>query len=446
MPKGRQERKPPVPAKFKVGDRVWVRHGIRDNDHSDIPLGGWAGIISEVHKRKMYCVRWTRETLSSIHPIYEKRCAIEGKFPDEYWLGEDDLEPDPGGPLSIEQPTKISPRPLSAKDAGDRVRMVFGLTSDDFLPKVDEESLETYYDYLEGRLSLPFEARWLDAEADFFSSSPLRTVKVVALDRELGWDGEEGIICEVLTAKGEETAPLANVELRRSDPNRQLVEDYAAWFFGELSEEEVDNGDDEIESVDGKEFGEDEEAAGIEGEASLGSITLVLLELTAFAISYGAIVGSAVATMPWARWTACIGGGVWGMLVAVANTASAQEDLSPIVPRLRKPFAGILGLIVGAIQGAFFGIMAVAFLGAALGGIVGFVLKRLFQGKRWLVLRVFPSGVLFAAACGVAAQAFYLNHADAMTGLQHGSLIGLGSALLFGLVTLPLARLTVRRR
>ena len=63
MSKGRTKRRlePPVPAKFKIGDRVWVRHGVRDEDHPDIPLGGWAGTISEVHNRGMYSVHWSRE-------------------------------------------------------------------------------------------------------------------------------------------------------------------------------------------------------------------------------------------------------------------------------------------------------------------------------------------------------------------------------------------------
>ena len=118
MSKQRTKRRhvPPAPAKYNLGDRVRVKPGIRDEDHHDIPLGGWAGTISEVHKRGMYSVRWSRETLASIHPIYKKRCAIDGKVLEEYWLGEEDLEPDPGGPLAIDQPTKIMPRPLSAKN------------------------------------------------------------------------------------------------------------------------------------------------------------------------------------------------------------------------------------------------------------------------------------------------------------------------------------------
>ena len=125
-----------------------MKPGIRDEEHPDIPLGGWAGTISEIHRDGIYSVHWNRETLASIHPIYKKRCAIDGTVLEEYWLEDDDLEPDAGGPLSIEQPTAITPRPLSADEPGDRVRMVFGLTTDDFLPAVDEDSLETYYDYL----------------------------------------------------------------------------------------------------------------------------------------------------------------------------------------------------------------------------------------------------------------------------------------------------------
>ena len=44
-----KKRKLPIPTKFQVGDRVRVKQGIRDADYSDMPLGGWAGTILEVH-------------------------------------------------------------------------------------------------------------------------------------------------------------------------------------------------------------------------------------------------------------------------------------------------------------------------------------------------------------------------------------------------------------
>ena len=56
--------------------------------------------------------------LDAIRPYLEKEgvaieSVIEGKVLEEYWFGDEDLEPDAGGPLSIEPPTRITPRPLS---------------------------------------------------------------------------------------------------------------------------------------------------------------------------------------------------------------------------------------------------------------------------------------------------------------------------------------------
>ena len=61
-----------------------------------------------------------------------------------------------------------------------------------------------------------------------------------------------------------------------------------------------------------------------------------------------------------------------------------------IVPRFRKGLGGILGLITGAVQGAFVGIMAVAFVGAVLGGIVGVLFRRLLGGTNGRFFHIFP--------------------------------------------------------
>ncbi len=175
MSKRRKKKdKPRTPSKFQIGDRVRVKHGIRDEDHPDIPLGGWVGTITEIHRHGIYSIQWSPETLASIHPIYKRRCTIDGTVLREYWIEEDDLEADPGGPLFIEQPTQITPVPLSCEDQGDRVRMVFGLTSDDFLPCVDKESLEIYYHYLTERMSFPFKARHFPEEEGFVHRSSAR--------------------------------------------------------------------------------------------------------------------------------------------------------------------------------------------------------------------------------------------------------------------------------
>lgn len=72
------KRKPQIYMSFKVGDRVRVKHGIRDADYPDMPLGGWTGAISQVHDNGMYTVRWSKETLEAIHPVFKKRSEKDG--------------------------------------------------------------------------------------------------------------------------------------------------------------------------------------------------------------------------------------------------------------------------------------------------------------------------------------------------------------------------------
>ena len=234
---------------------------------------------------------------------------------------------------------------------------------------------------------------------------------------------------------------MADLELRRADANYQLVNDYSAWFFGELSEDTDEDGgfDDE-----GQSDGDDEEPE-VSEVVMWRNVASTLLELIAFAASFGAVVGSAVAVMPWARWAACIGDGAWGLFVAVAQARHFQKDAPFVVTRFHRGLDGAVGLVTGDVQGAMFGIMAAAIVGAVLGGVAGIVLRRLVRGKRWPALRFFPKGALFAAACGVTAQAFYMDHAAATAGLWQGTLIGLTCGLLLCLAAFPMAFLTVRK-
>jgi len=224
--------KEPQSRKFNTGDLVRVKHGVTDADYPDIPMGGWVGTITEVHKDGMYTIRWSPETLAAIHPVVGQRSEKDGTVLEEYWLGDDDLEPDSGGPLQIEQPTQISTKPLSPKDQDDRIRMVFGLTSNDPLPDVDREALEGYHEYLSENLSFPFEAEY-NSEIGPFSSRTIQ-VKVIGLgdpDKEPVIDDMYGILCKARHERRLVTVPLGELERKKSRPNRQLVADYSYWFW-----------------------------------------------------------------------------------------------------------------------------------------------------------------------------------------------------------------------
>src|SRR6516165_7920835 len=181
-----------VRSRFKPGDKVRVKYGVRDPDFPDIPLGGWAGTVKEVHQAQgetTVLVAWDRATLRGMHPIYKKRCERDGLELESMWLGDEDLEPDEGTPVAIEQPTSIVTKPLSEKDQDDRVRMALGLTHDDPLPDVNRKHLLAYHRYLTANLKFPFKARY---ETDGTSL----TVHRLLNPKEYDLDEEEGLLCE----------------------------------------------------------------------------------------------------------------------------------------------------------------------------------------------------------------------------------------------------------
>jgi hypothetical protein len=214
-----------VPPRFKLGMKVRVRYGVRDPDFPDIPLGGWAGTVKEVERAKgqaTYLIAWDRATLRGMHPVYKKRCERDGLEPETMWLGDEDLEPDDGTPVPIEQPTEIQTSPLSERDQDDRIRMAFGLTHDDPLPEVSRKTLLAYHRYLAANLKFPFRAR---SEADGMSL----TVHRLPAPREYDLDEDEGLLCEARDRDGPFPVPLS--ELDDAVGNRKLVRDYDYWFW-----------------------------------------------------------------------------------------------------------------------------------------------------------------------------------------------------------------------
>ena len=213
------------PPRLEPGVTVRVRHGVRDPDFPDIPLGGRAGTVKEVERAKgetTYLIAWDRAILRGMHPVYKKRCERDGLELESMWLGDEDLEPDDGTPVPIEQPTSIVTAPLSEKDQDDRVRMALGLTHDHPLPDVSSKTLRAYYHYLKDRLKLPFKAR---SEGD---GSSLTVHRLPDL-KEYDVDEEEGLLCEARSSGGPFDVPLSELDEAGSG-NRKLVGDYGYWF------------------------------------------------------------------------------------------------------------------------------------------------------------------------------------------------------------------------
>jgi hypothetical protein len=225
----RRKKKPAI-TRFNIGDKVRVKQGFMDVDYPDMPLGGWAGTITEFQGADTFAVRWSKATMEAIHPVFKQRCEIDGLDPEEYVLTGDDLEPETGGPLEIEQPKEIATKPLSAKDQDDRIRMVFGLTSNDPLPDVEMDTLEQYHAYLLEHLTFPIDAEY-SSETGPFSSRTIQ-VKVTGLGDpdEPMIDDSYGIICEAKYERRSIDIPVDELKVKKNNPQRKLIEDYSYWF------------------------------------------------------------------------------------------------------------------------------------------------------------------------------------------------------------------------
>lgn len=221
----KREKKQPT---FPVGAYIRVKKGIVHPDFDCIPLGGWLGEVIDIEDDVRY-VQWSKATLEAAPAVYRQKCE---RFDFDWtgmWLGEEDLEADPGEPLSIEQPKKIGPAPTSVDAQENRIRAVFGLGRADTIPDVDEHTLLVFYKHLTAQPLFPFDAMHT-AEP-----SPLgiirSCIKVLGIiDAGKYPDERFGLFCKARRGRRKIELPLANVEADKTDPRVQIVDDYAYWF------------------------------------------------------------------------------------------------------------------------------------------------------------------------------------------------------------------------
>jgi hypothetical protein len=137
----------------------------------------------------------------------------------------------------MEQPRSVVTEPLSADDPDDRIRMVFGLTSDDVLPKADEQAQRHFLDYLKAHLSFPFKADYWPASV----VGPNKSGKVTVLGfADPALDRKEGVVCQARKGKHEFQVPLSMINVSEDEPNFQYVEDYTYWPWEVQDYEEAD--------------------------------------------------------------------------------------------------------------------------------------------------------------------------------------------------------------
>jgi len=152
---------------------------------------------------------------------------------------------------------------VSSTDQDDRMRAVFGLTSEDPLPESNRDNLQHYQDYLAANFRFPFDAvyweetepsqtRWCNltvlAMADmegycleetglFFRVRGAGETTTVVQTRAKSRSGLFGLLSKLLGSSEspnmdrDRVVGVTQVELTTKDANRQLHEDFVYWFW-----------------------------------------------------------------------------------------------------------------------------------------------------------------------------------------------------------------------
>ncbi len=412
--RGRERRHPNAtfPTNFGVGNRVRVKPGTTDPDFEDIPLSGWVGTVREVDPRSnppTYLIEWDQHTLDQMHPVYRTRCERDDLALESMWLGEADLELDRGGPVVIEQPTHIFSRPLSTRDPDDRIRAIFGLTSDDPLPPANRENLRRYARYLATHLSFPFRANYVVETGPFQLSEYL--VTVVGLVGADDCDEGDGVLCAVEQHGETFELPVASLVVYRNRRHRQLIEDYSYWFGNW--------GIDDRESTVAPEW--------VIGPAPVPhpkwAVVKIVLKCGLGAALCGMVLGALLAASDNAGIGATVGAlilGAIGWLVGRPNATILNEETQL---RHGSILAGILGAMGGCLIGSLLGAMLVAVVGTLSGGIVGWVIWRVASKVKRKTFDPLP-GIILGAGVGAVVHACYWDVENAKVGALTGGGVG----------------------
>lgn len=405
------QRKPRTPGiKFPVGTKIRVKPGTLAPDYADIPLGGWTGTIQEVGSHPVaYFILWNQETLDQMHPVYRKRCLRDDLDVDSMWLGEDDLEFDTGAPAKFEQPQHLVTRPLSRDDPDDRIRAIFGLSSDDPLPDINVLSLRDYHRYLETHLSFPFQAKYVVETGPFEEEYVLVTVTGLVDADEC--EDVDGVRCVV--AEHEIELPLYALESTINLHNRTLIDDYANWF----QEFPGDGNSREITRATSA-FLPSPFAPAPTLSVKRAFLNLILTYVLGGTIS-GMTLGAVLAAMEMVQFGAIVGAAVLG---AIGLVFGITKGIS--LGQTRSTHSYILpGGLLGAVAGILFGAVIGSLLGASIGIVIGMVIGRLMS--KWLLK---SQSMLIAMALGAAvcaiAQAFYFHPEMAREGAMYGAIVG----------------------
>lgn len=261
------------PGSWTEGDTVRCKAGSVHPLIQEVPLGGWAGFVSEIgtceelgldypsDPETLYAiVEWDDATLDPVSDVFRQMCERDDHDPYTAAIPLADLEADTEPrPMPEPIPSEVVER-FQARD--DRIRQALGVPEGVEIPRFSEEFHDQYHAYLAEHLVFPFEAEWEDLH-DFYEGplvddldaaepaeeehvhgpdcdhshdldddyEPTRyDVTVTGLVPAAEYDPAMGVMCTCLEQNRPVEADLEQLQAKHHPANQKLIDDYAYWF------------------------------------------------------------------------------------------------------------------------------------------------------------------------------------------------------------------------
>jgi len=214
-----------------VGDCIVVKPGVKDPD-SGTPIAGWQGRVTEIQSdppgKMIVTFQWDSLSLKRMPASAIRRCEQKGQDWTSMGLVPEEIER--AEPRDTQDDVDALIEELSAEHAWDYLGKQ-GQRIHQVLYEVDEddemEAFETWLEYMNVHLILPFEAEVYESQ----ERGPLHSGDRVTVTGFEGVFDSYGILVNIKARGSAYVIPLCDLKAANmKSPQFILTDDYAVWF------------------------------------------------------------------------------------------------------------------------------------------------------------------------------------------------------------------------
>ena len=219
--------------KFKPGDSVLVKQGVKEPDLVEFEISGWQGRVVEIDTKSdkdniLITIEWDSLTLKQIPSDFIEQSEMDGYDWQNMTLHDSDLEKttskdDQENVKKIQDELSDQYYWASFGDKGVRISKVLERIN----PHDEMKCLQKWVEYLDKELTFPIDAIVSDTE----DNGLIKTGDSVLIKSLSHIVDMYGIIASIRLNGKKYATPLCELEvIDKTNPNFQLIDDYNTWF------------------------------------------------------------------------------------------------------------------------------------------------------------------------------------------------------------------------